>query len=299
MTLTQQGMDLNWLQMDATDGDPLPRLPTLAASDQVTVVKPLTVVLATADLPGGATAPAVVYHPYGIGRVVAVEGAGMWRWAFLPPEFKLQENAYSSLWQSMMRWLTADANLKPGQSVSLRADRIRFSADEPATATLLAREDKGTFRAPSVELTRTDVAAPAAVSARRTFAPTPLGMQAGVFRIDFGTLPEGHYQAKVSGARDDDVSSRIIFDVKQFDQEDVDLVARPDLMERIASESGGAVLSSDDVASELDAKFKEAEERAHPPMVEYSSAWDRWPVLLGALGLWCTSWAIRRAGGLI
>ena len=100
---TPQGRDLNWLQMDALADDPLPRLPSLAAGDDLVGVKPLAVVLANATLSDGSKEPAVVFHPYGIGRVVAVEGAGMWRWAFLPPEYQSQEIAYASLWHSMMR----------------------------------------------------------------------------------------------------------------------------------------------------------------------------------------------------
>jgi hypothetical protein len=112
-------------------------------------------------------------------------------------------------------------------------------------------------------------------------------------------LPEGRYQAKVSGASPDDPSSRIIFNVKQYNREEVDLEARPDLMDRIATDSGGSVLSTGNMPAELESKFREQQARTHPPQFEYASAWDRWWLLLGALGLWGTSWAIRRAGGLI
>jgi hypothetical protein len=300
LALTQQGRELNWLQMDALSDDPLPELPSLADGDDLAGVKPLAVVLANATLPDGSMAPAVVYHPYGIGRVVAVEGAGMWRWAFLSPEYQDQEKTYASLWHSMMRWLTTGANLKPGQLVSLRADRIRFSTEEPATATLLARENNGEARAPTVELDRDDSGKPpGGAFAEKTFIPMPIGSEAGVFRVNFGMLPQGRYQAKVSSAAADDPSSRIIFDVKQYDQEEVDLEARPDLMDRIAADSGGSSLISDDAPGELESKFKVEEARTHPPQFEYASAWDHWWLLLGALGLWGTSWAIRRAGGLI
>lgn len=300
MSLTSQGRDLNWLEMDPVAGDPLPELPTLAGGDDLVKVKPLAVVLANATLADGSTVPAVVYHPYGVGRVVAVDGAGMWRWAFLPPEYQNQEKSYAGLWHSMIRWLSTDANLKPGQLVSLRADRVRFSADEPATATLLAREENGQTAVPNVELSRDDTTTPGTTPfVPITLAPAPIGSEAGVFRVNFGLLSEGRYQAKVAGAKAEDPTSRIIFDVKKYDEEETDLEARPDLMGRIASDSGGSALTSDDVASELKSKFNEHEARVHPPLIEYASAWDRWWLLVAALGLWGASWGIRRAGGLV
>jgi len=300
MAMTAQGRDLNWLQSDGLADDPLSRLPTLAAEDAVAFSKPLAVVLATSTQADGAPAPAVVYHPYGTGRVVTVEGAGMWRWAFLPPQYQQQEQIYSSLWQSMMRWLTSGANLKPGQICSLRADRIRFSSDEPATATLLVRDDKDQTKVPAVELRLTDAEVANTHSGTATsYVPAPMGSQTGVFRVNFGLLLPGRYLAQVSGAKPDDPASRIIFDVRQVDQEETDLQARPDLMQRIASDSGGAVLSASNPVSDLESHFKSELARTHPPQFEFSSAWDRWWLLVAALGLWGASWGGRRWGGLI
>src|SRR5207244_2789081 len=89
----------------------------------------------------GDGSPVVAYQPYGSGRVVVVEGAGMWRWAFLPPQYQQYEEVYGSLWHSLLRWLVSSAGLLPGQQLALRADKVSFSTTEPATATLLVRED--------------------------------------------------------------------------------------------------------------------------------------------------------------
>jgi hypothetical protein len=291
VAMTPQGRDLNWLT--TFSDDPLPRMPTLAASDSVGSVKPLAVVLASSTLADGTSEPTVVYHPYGTGRVLAVEGEGMWHWAFLPPEYQQQEQVYSSLWNSMMRWLTSGANLRPGQSASLRADRTRFSTEESATATLLVREENGKDKVPSVELTESNG------TGAKTFTAAPMGEEAGVFRLNFGNLSEGRYQAKIIGAKDDDPATRIIFDVHKYDREEVDLQARPDLMERIASDSGGSVLSPGSEIAAVRAKFAENLARTHPPQIEYASAWDYWWLLGGALALWTVSWIVRRTGSLI
>ena len=81
--------------------------------------------------------------------------------------------------------------------------------------------------APRVELSRDDSAQTSrGAFAARSFIPMPIGSEAGVYRVNFGMLPQGRYRAKVSDARADDPSSRIIFDVKQYDQEEVDLELR-------------------------------------------------------------------------
>ena len=77
--------------------------------------------------------PVISFQPYGGGRVVVVEGAGMWRWAFLPPTYAEHHEVYAALWQSLLRWLVSGAGLLPGQKLALRTDKVIFRADEPAT----------------------------------------------------------------------------------------------------------------------------------------------------------------------
>ena len=301
VALTTAGKDLNWFTFGAAGDAALPRLPSLAAADAIASEKPLAVVLATA-VAGGGSAPAatVVYQQYGAGRVVVVEGSGMWRWAFLAPQYQGQEQVYATLWHSMLRWLTTAQGLTPGQTFSLRAEKVRFTTDEPATATLLARDDVPRGKLPGVRLTA-DGATAAAFGPPRTFAPAPVGSEAGVFRADFGKLPEGRYTARLAGdatAAADEPSAVVAFDVRRVDQEMMDLQARPDLMARIARDSGGAVLTTDSAAT-LRAAFAQHMARVQPPRVERTSAWDRWWLLVGVLGLWTASWFARRTGGLV
>ena len=162
--------------------------------------------------------PAVIYQPYGAGRVVVIEGAGMWRWAFLPPQQQQHEQIYQSLWQSLFRWLASSSDLLPGQQLALRSDKVRFGTTEPATATLLMREEAGKTKVPTVELRGDTLAKPQMV------VPTPLGDEPGAFRVAFGTLAEGHYQARIP-----DTTANMIFDVRNNFEEQLDLEARPDL----------------------------------------------------------------------
>jgi hypothetical protein len=123
LQLTGAGEALRWLPGTAGENR-LADLPSLATSVRPESAKALAVVLATGAASGsGPGTPVMVYQPVGNGRVVVVEGAGMWRWAFLPPEHQKREEVHGSLWRSLVRWLVANVGLLPGQKLSLRADK--------------------------------------------------------------------------------------------------------------------------------------------------------------------------------
>jgi hypothetical protein len=294
-SLTERGRTLHWFPSPEREpaAGPFGDLPTLATAARAAQPKPPAVVLATS---GARLAepenPVVTYQPYGTGRVVVLEGSGMWRWAFLPPEQQKRDDVYRSLWSSLLRWLVSSADLLPGQKLCLRSDKTSFAAAEPATATLLLREDAARQRAPAVELH-------AEGGGRlRSVAPVPLGDEPGVFRVVFGTLPEGRYLARVAGTAEGDTAGSTAFDVRNFTDEQLDLKARPDLMARIAHDSGGAVLEAG-TPREMVARFREHLEGSRPPRVRRLSAWDRWWVLVGVIAVWGTAWAVRRSGGLV
>jgi hypothetical protein len=101
---TDRGEDVPWLTASSEYGrDSLGKLPSLATQAQPDRLKPLAVVLARAET-SDESSPVVTYQSYGVGRVVVIEGAGMWRWAFLAPQFQSHEHVYEQLWQSLLRW---------------------------------------------------------------------------------------------------------------------------------------------------------------------------------------------------
>jgi hypothetical protein len=294
--LTERGRDLRWFPQVGREssGAALAQLPPLASSSRAEHPKPLAVVLATARAAGSEVEdPVVSYQPYGTGRVVVIEGSGMWRWAFLPPTQQQHDDVYRSLWRGLMRWLIASGDLLPGQKMLLRSDRVTFGTTEPATATLLLREDEGERKqTPLVEL-RGD-----GVEGVRSVTPVPLGEEPGTFRVAFGKLPEGRYQIRVAGTQETDAATNAAFDVRSLSEEQLDLKARPDLMARIAQESGGAVLEGAS-PGEMLAQFTKHREQSRPARVQRLTAWDRWWVLLAVVGLWGSTWLLRRRGGLV
>jgi hypothetical protein len=258
-------------------------------------------VLATAGTsdPGQAL-PVITSQNYGTGRVAVIEGAGMWRWAFLPPQHQDYSEVYGVLWQSLMRWLVSGSTLRPGQEMDLRCQRVLFESSEAASATLLLSESAMGRELPSVELFVVGEE-----NAIGSFAPSAAGDDPGVFRVVFGRLPPGQFEARVStvGAADavamgPALPPSTLFDVRAPVREHLELTARPDLMDLIATESGGAVLENAS-AREVLGSFEQFRRQTQPERVRRTPAWDRWYVLLAVFAVWASAWAVRRRAGLI
>ncbi len=288
--LTKSGESLPWLAAGASQ-DALENLPSLAGAEQPEKPQPLAVVLASsAGAPEGQT-PVLSYQPVGSGRVVVVEGSGMWRWAFLPPQHQSHDETYRAFWRNLVRWLVSSAELLPSQALALRSDKLTFSTAEPCSATLLLR-DPGA-KPPLVALSGGLLPAPQRVE------PVPSGEAAGQFRVQFGRLPEGQYRAGLEGVDPAESAAQTIFDVRGPLRERLDVAARPDLLKMIAESSGGQTLTATNLVDELARSIDDHLAAALPRRTQRITAWDRWWVLTALLALWSGSWAWRRSSGLI
>jgi hypothetical protein len=286
--MTGAGQALRWLPSGRIADDTLPGMPSLAAVARPGTPKALAVVLAAAD--GGQASPVITYQPVGGGRVVVVEGAGMWRWAFLPPTHQDRDEIYATLWRSLVRWLISNVGLLPSQQLALRTDTTVFSTEASATAMLLTREERQS-KPPEVELTGGDLQKP------RRVTPVPSGAP-GQYRVAFGRLAEGHYRAVVVGAPESDVSGVTEFDVRGNLGERLDVAAQPEVLQMIARETGGDEFSDKDL-NVLAKRFDEHLLRTRPARTTQSLAWDRWWVLAGVFSVWGCCWGLRRWSGVV
>lgn len=292
--LTERGQSLRWLPGagDVNAAASLAELPTLATAQQIGRTRPLAAVLATAVFSeGGKETPVVSFQPYGTGRAVVIEGAGMWRWAFLSPQQQEHDALYGTLWHSLLRWLAAGGGLMPGQKLSVHPDKVRFTSGEPAGATLQFRGAPAAG-SPRVELVRESdgIAREVLVAAIKD--------EVGAYRAVLGKLEPGQYRLQVASEAAEAISGRALFEVTAPLDEQLELNARPDLMARIAGDSGGTVLTEAS-AAEVERRFREHTQANRPPRVRRITAWDRWWALLGMLSVWTSAWALRRSGGLI
>ena len=198
---------------------------------------------------GGQSVPLLTYRAAGTlggGRVVAVEGAGMWRWAFLPPQHQDRDELYGSLWRSLIRWLVTNASMLPSQRLALRTEKSTFNTEENAVLSLLVRENRWTSGTPQVELSGPAMdmgkkgdsphlsEAPSGPFRQmgtvpflplRTVACRPWGNAPGQYHADFGRLAEGRYRVRVVGADKDETSAEAAFDVRGNLKERLDVAA--------------------------------------------------------------------------
>jgi hypothetical protein len=176
--------------------------------------------------------------------------------------------------------------------MALRADHVTFGSNEPATATLLVRREAAQGPIPQIELTGDGIDTP------RMLVPTAAGDLPGVFRVNFGDLGEGRFQARIAGQDAEKSGASTLFDVRHLLEEQLDLKARPDLMARIAS-STGAVDFTNAPTDEIVQAFKAHLERSRHERIKRTTAWDRWWVLAGTFLTWTCAWILRRSGGLV
>lgn len=294
VSMTDQGRSLRWLAAFG-DGDVLGSMPSLATVATASRREGLANVLAaTVGSNDGEVVPVLSYQPYGSGRTVVVEGAGMWRWALMAPEHEERDEVYSTLWRSLLRWLVSRAGLMPGQDISLQPDRVSFDAGDVSTATMLVRQDKFN-KVPTIRVRGAEDG-----GFDQEFIPRPVGQDPGVYRLNFGKLDPGQYTAEpvTSLTQLPATGIKTAFDVRERWVEKLELDARPDLMRRIATESGGAVLEDTDPAN-FAKQFKDHLARSRPPQFRRVPIWDRWWIMIALLGLWATTWVVRRRTGLI
>jgi hypothetical protein len=103
---------------------------------------------------------------------------------------------------------------------------------------------------------------------------------------------------KLVGADPADAATRSIFDVRNVSAEQLDLKARPDLMARIAADTGGSPLGAN-VVGQLHREFQRYHTIDRPPQTIKTTSWDRWWVFVGLMLTWGLAWALRRSGGLV
>ncbi|QDT33094.1 vWA domain-containing protein [Thalassoglobus polymorphus] len=287
--VTERGDDLSWLRLGG--GDTLSKLPSLSTTSTTESIKPLAVVLGRGDQ--STTTPVLTYQPYGTGKVVVIEGAGMWRWAFLSPEYQEHDPVYGTLWQSLIRWVLSSGGLLPGEKVSLQMDRVTYTEGEAVSAVVLKREDGDSTPMPNVELRNENG------ELLQSAQPIPVGSEPGVYQVFLGKPESGHYELTMTGDPESLPGTRkVSFDVRPDMREKLETAARPDLMNRIAELSDGMVVKAEDLG-DLGEKFKQHLQESRPVQYRRVSAWDRWWVLCGILVIWSCSWGLRRSSGLV
>ncbi len=297
--VTQQGIDSSIFDPLLTEGgDPVGSLPSLAM-DQMPKQRPglPQVLMQSAVDESGINIPIVTYQPFGAGQTIVVEGAGMWRWAFLAPQHASKDKVYPTLWQSMVQWIISQNDMMPGQELAIRPDRATFLTGDRASASVTLREPAKWSTSGS--LNSLNVIMQSGGSEERTrLSMVTSGVDSSLFRVDMGTVGVGFYTLKVVTGDKDQVLAATAFEVRDPWFETLEVDSRPDLMGQVARLSGGEVLLPEQ-ASDLVRKFEERikQQRTHKEI--RTTMWDRPFVLVLILAGWLSTWIVRRQNGLV
>ncbi len=295
--LTAHGFDSTVFDpLIGSAGDPLGTLPSLATGSvpKIRAGLPQMLIESSTDA-ASESIPVVTYQPYGRGQTVVVEGAGMWRWAFLPPEHAAKDKIYPTLWQSMIQWIVSQQDVMPGQEVAIRTDRANFLSGDRATASIVVRDPAKWDNDGRLDLALTLQIADADLPQRLSLVST--GKEQGLYRVDMGSLEVGYYSLKVVTGEQDTVLAATAFEVRDPWFESLEVDARPDTMRQVARLSGGEELQPEDVAKLVE-RFAEKLKHEQKHEEIRTTMWDNPLVLLVILVGWVTTWVVRRQSGM-
>lgn len=262
-------------------------LPELSIFNPLTQLKPgASALLMGESAEHGDQFIVLAHQRYGRGRVVAFAPHDSWNWQMQMP---LEDLTFETFWRQMLRWLVSYVP----DPVEAWADADRVEPGEPFTLSADVRDKQ------FLEVNRARVEAKI-VAPDGTEAVQPLEWsvdQDGRFTSSL-TVPEsGMYKIMVDAEADGEQLGQSTFFVEGAALEDELFGAeqRRDLLDRIASETGGKTYDIDQIDALLDDLTYSA---SGATVREYRDLWDAPVFLLALIGLLGTEWALRRWRGL-
>jgi hypothetical protein len=235
--------------------------------------------------------PILVVGEAGRGRTLALTTDSSWYWSFVAAGQEIGPRAYETFWHSAIRWLVRDPALTP---MRLTADRTTF-------------EPGGDLPALDAQVRGSDYGAAAGAQLRATLSsgddpvPRPAGTavtaQDGSAHIVLPPLPPGAYKATVvaRGADGAEIGeAEEAFTVAPSGPELLQPAPRPDILQAIASATGGKTI---DAGDRLDALPWRDPERVEVGQRKSRPLWDRWGVLVALCAVVGVEWTLRRRWG--
>jgi len=235
---------------------------------------------------------AVAYQNAGHGRVFAVLGDGLWRWALLPSMLSEYDSVYHLFWTRAVRWLAAGGEFLPGESVSISQSRLAARIGESVTVTATTRLANLQKTAPRLIVTSPSGQVQNLVLSKIAakplcFSTTLRPSEPGVYRL---SLELGEGRDAMAGP-----SSRIA--VYDPSVEQLDVSARPDVLAAISEATGGHELAIDAPSELLQYVRKLRMARSKDSRIRY--VFDQPLALLLIAGCLGFEWFIRRHHGLV
>lgn len=290
IALTREGMLQPWVRLrdnELAEGERLRKMSPLTTVNPVGDIKPGASLLATFAGTDGETLPAVIAQRFGKGRTAAVTSADTWRWSMRREKEERDDPAQA--WRQITHWLV--------NGVPRRAElRVDSSKDPSQPVTIVATARNQSYLPMdnvSVELEVKPLSGdPFTISAE------PHEDLPGVYTSSYWSRQPGGYRvtARMTAADgsligEADSGWAVQAGAAEFNR----LKLNRSLLVRIANETGGEVISDDQLArfaSELPSRKVPVTETWVYPI------WHRpWVMGLAMLCL-CLEWGLRRWKGL-
>jgi uncharacterized membrane protein len=264
-------------------------LPPLTTLNTVERVKPGATTLLEGETPGGDERVVLAHQRYGRGKALAFPVQDSWMWQ-MHADVPLEDPTHENLWKQLLRWVV-DGVPYP---VELRPERERVEPGEPVRLVALVHD--------SIYIEVNDAQVLATVRApdgteeeiRLDWTVERDGEYAGSFTPD----QEGEYQIVAEAGRDEGSlgSAAGWVEVGPSDEEYFDAAQHRQVLERVATETGGRYYTAS-TASSLPEDLQYT--GAGVTLTEQRDLWDMPFLFFLLVGLVGAEWGYRRSRGLV
>ncbi|MFM2143026.1 MAG: hypothetical protein RLZZ476_1570 [Verrucomicrobiota bacterium] len=287
--LTREGWLEPWMRLRADRAEDEQRLTTMTAFHSINAafsIKPGASILATISDSQG-THPALAVQRFGEGRVGSLLVGDLWRWGLRDED---SHKDMDRLWRQLLRWLVVDV----ADSIALTAET---DAADRERVKLAVRVRDRAFKPQSDALVKIEVTQPDGTKAQ-LFAEPSL-KEPGLFEAEYFASAPGDYRAS---ATVEDAEKRTALGTRAtgwthdpLAAEFAKLEPNRELMQRLAADTGGQMLSLKDIG-QLPALLRNI--RVPVEQTLATPLWHTPWVFAAILMLLLAEWMIRRKGGL-
>jgi len=288
---TREGWLEPWLRIrdqEAAEEERVSNMPAFQIVSSIREIKPGARVLAQFKDESGAESPALVTQKYGQGQAAAMLLGDYWRWSMQRGD--ITNDDAGTAWRQFMRWMVSDVPTR----VDAKIEWTRLGTT-PAVAIQVDVRDKDYLpqdnAAVSVRIEQPD-------GTSLTLNAEPSLDEAGLFECEYVPRLAGAYEASVRVNNEQGLATGenvIGWTSDPAADEFRETNINHELLARLASDSGGEVLSEQGLIQFVD----DLPTQEMPVMkTETQPLWHSPWLLILALALLATEWGLRRWKGL-
>ncbi len=294
LQLTREGLLEPWVRLRSDEDAERKRIdamPPFETVNPIRGIKPGATVLATAQIEGGASVPALVEQRFGQGRVGAMLIGDVWRWGLRRPAD--QEDDMAKSWRQTIRRLVADVPERVSVTVASAGDgadeqdgtvRLRVVVRDPAHAPL----DNGavTVKVTTPDGKAIDLTAEASPKESGVYEAPYVPRMSGAYRVQaLATAADGSDAGKAATGW---TSEPAAYEFR-------DLRPNRAILETLARATGGQTVEAANIES-----FVATLPTRHAEITEphIRLVWHQPWVFALAIGCLCAEWGLRRWKGM-